>query len=99
MELNKATIKREDTSAHLLLLVGERELKITLTDDNPNTVKGVFNDLLKELKKGPIQFELEDEASDLYHHICAEYITQLNAELTTVYGELEEFQLIEQPAS
>lgn len=97
METKKATIKREESSTQLLLQVGDKELKITLTDDNPSLVKTVFNDLLKELKKGPFKFELEDESDDLYHHICTEYITQLNAEMGTVYRELEEFKLIETP--
>jgi hypothetical protein len=97
MEIKKATLKREEHSTHLILPVGDRELKITLTDDNPNMVKTVFNDLLRELKKGPFKFELEDESNDLFHHICSEYITQLNAEMATVYRELEEFKLIETP--
>jgi hypothetical protein len=97
MENKKATIQREEDSTHLVLQVGEKQLKITLTDDNPNMVKSVFNDLLKELKKGAFTFELEDESEDLYHHICSEYLTQLNAEMVTVYRELGEFKLIEAP--
>jgi hypothetical protein len=95
METKKAIIKREEQSTHLILQLDDKELKIALTDDNPNMVKSAFNDLLKALKKGPFHFELEDESEDLFRHICTEYITQLNAEMTTVYRELEEFKLIE----
>jgi len=95
METKKAIIKREDIVTHLILQLNGKELKISLTDDNPNMVKTVFNDILKELKKGTFKFEMEDSTEDLFHHICKEYITQLNAEILTVYSELEEFKLIE----
>ena len=95
METKKASIKREDSATHLILKLDGKELKIALTDDNPNMVKTVFNDILKELKKGPFKFELEDSNEDLFHHICKEYITQLNTEILTVYHELEEFKLLE----
>ena len=95
METKKATIKREDSSTHLILELNGKELKITLTDDNPNMVKTVFNDILKELKKGAFRFELEDTTEDLFHHISKEYIIQLNNETLTVYRELEEFKLTE----
>lgn len=92
---NKATIKREETKATLLLEAGSSTIQIVLTEDNPNNVKMAFNGLLKELKKGLIEFKLEDTAEDLYHHICKEYITQLNAELKSVYAELSELELLE----
>lgn len=95
METKKATIKREETNTYLVLHLAT-EQKITLTDDNPNNVKAVFNVLLKELKKGPLNFELEDSSEDLYHHICTEYLTQLNSEILTVYQELEEFELLDE---
>jgi len=99
MGTKKAIIKREDSATHLILELNGKELKITLTDDNPNMVKTVFNDILKKLKKGAFKFELEDSTEDLFHHICKEYITQLNAEILTVYSELEEFKLIETAGS
>jgi hypothetical protein len=95
MEAKKATIQREETNTYLILHLTDAEQKITLTDDNPNNVKAVFNVLLKELKKGSFKFELEDSTEDLYQHICMEYITQLNAEMITVYKELDEFELLE----
>ena len=96
METKKATIQWEERNTYLVLHLSDAEQKITLTDDNPNSVKAVFNVLLKELKKGPFAFELEDNAEYLYRHICTEYVTQLNAEMMTVYRELEEFELLEE---
>jgi hypothetical protein len=95
METNKATIQRGDQNTFLVLNVNNQDFKIILTDDNPNNVKDVFNKLLLELKKGLFEFEIEDETEDLYHHICKEYILQLNDELQTIFQELEEYELLE----
>lgn len=96
METNQATIKRTENSASLILHVNDQEYEIVLTEDNPNRVKSVFNNLLSALKKGVFAFELkDDEGTDLYHDICLEYIKQLNGELKSVYDELKDFELLE----
>ena len=94
METKKALIERTDSNTFLVLYVGLNPLKIVLTDDNPNNVKTIFNNLLKELKKGLFQFSLEDDTQDLYFHICTEYISQLNSEMNVIYEELLEYNLI-----
>ena len=96
MEIHKAQIAREDDKAILKLNVGEKNLEIVLTEDKPNEVKGVFNSILTELKKGEFNFELEDSDQDLYHHISREYITQLNSELSSIYKELTDYELTEE---
>ncbi|MBP1164421.1 hypothetical protein JOE44_001305 [Chryseobacterium sp. PvR013] len=93
METKKATIKRENSNTQLVLELSTESVEIVLTDDNPNNIKFAFNKLLKELKNGLFKFDLEDENQDLYHHICTEYITQLNSEIQTVYQELTDYQL------
>lgn len=95
METKKATIKREKDKASLILTTSQ-DYEIILTDDNPNNVKHVFNNLLKDLKKGIFQFELEDDVVDLYHNICKEYVVQLNAEITSIYNEMDELDLLEE---
>ncbi|MBP4139161.1 hypothetical protein [Flavobacterium geliluteum] len=95
METNRATIRREEQNTHLILQVNTEEFEIILTDDNPNNVKDVFNKLLKELKNGLFQFKLEDETEDLYHNICKEYLIQLNSEISSVFKELEDYELLE----
>tara|TARA_R110000737_G_C14567447_1_gene483467 strand:- start:138 stop:434 length:297 start_codon:yes stop_codon:yes gene_type:complete len=94
MELKKATIRREDAKTSLILHLNDRDLEIVLTDDNPNNVKSAFNVLLQELKTSKICFELEDNKSDLYYHICKEYLDQLNMELTSVHAEMLDYGLI-----
>ena len=95
MEIKKATIKREELNTYLVLQVGDNPIRITLTDDNPNNVKSAFNIILKELKRGLFEFELDDESSDLYNNICVEYLNQLNTELKTIHAELEDYELTE----
>lgn len=94
METHKATIKREDAKTNLVFSIGDNELEINLTEDKPREVKSVFNKLLLELKKGEFKFELEDEKEDLFFHISSEYISQLNAELSSIYKELEDYELL-----
>lgn len=95
MATHNATIdQKENSSATLKLALDKEELNITLTEDNPNEVKAVFNKLLLQLKNGEIEFILSDTKDDLYFHICKEYITQLNAELKSVYAELKDNGLI-----
>jgi hypothetical protein len=93
METKKATIKREELNTYLVLEIGDNPIQITLTDDNPNNVKSAFNLILRELKKGIFEFKLEDDNSDLFNNICIEYLSQLNAEIKIIHGELEEFEL------
>ncbi|WP_185217996.1 hypothetical protein [Sphingobacterium mizutaii] len=95
MVFKKATIKREELNTYLVLEVGDNPIQIILTDDNPNNIKSAFNLILKELKKGLIEFKLEDESSDLFNNICFEYLNQLNKEIKIIYSELEEFELLE----
>jgi hypothetical protein len=96
METRKATIKREKDNASLILIGSTQDYEIVLTDDNPNSIKGVFNNLLKELKNGIYQFELEDSITDLFHNICKEYIVQLNSEIHSIYNEMDEFDLLDE---
>lgn len=95
METKKATIQRGEKDTLLVFELGDGQVQINLTDDNPNNVKAAFNSILKELKKGLIEFHLEDETPDLYNNICAEYLKQLNAEIKAIFNELEEYELTE----
>lgn len=95
METKKATITREKEKASLILIGDSISHEIILTEDNPNNVKNVFNNLIKDLKKGSFRYELDDANNDLFHNICKEYIVQLNSELLSIYNEMEEFNLLD----
>lgn len=94
METYNATIDRTEKNETLELILGQEVLKILLTEDKPNEVKAVFNKLLEHLQKGEFEFNLTDTKEDLYHHICKEYITQLNAELKSTFKELQDNELV-----
>jgi hypothetical protein len=94
MATHKATIERKDKSATLKLAIEKTVLDIVLTEDKPNDIKSIFNKLLEQLKGGLFEFSLSDDKEDLYHHICKEYITQLNAELKSTFQELKDNGLI-----
>ena len=95
MEIHKARIDRENKDkVSLILEINGAYFNISLTEDKPNEVKQVFNELLKKLKNGLFKFELEQgEKQDLYYHTCSEYISQLNTELNSVYNELVDYEL------
>lgn len=95
METHKARINRTDDKTTLSFSLGDNNLEIILTEDKPNEVKNVFNQILTELKKGEFNFELEDSNEDLYHHISVEYIAQLNSELSSIYNELKDYKLLD----
>lgn len=92
---HNATIEREDEKVNLILSIGTTNYNICLTDDNPNEVKKVFNDLIVQLKKGKFSFTLSDDNKDLYYDICKEYINQLNSEIADVFSELKKYDLVE----
>lgn len=94
METKKATINRLVTHTSLILEGRRDSFEIILTDDNPNNIKSVFNEIIIELKHGLFQFELEDDKKDMFHHICVEYLKQLNAEIQTIFSELQEYDLL-----
>lgn len=94
METRKATILREEGKTSLCLKMKEVDtLEIVLTEDKPNDVKNVFNNLLKELKKEEFNFSLTDDKEDLYYYIATEYISQLNSELSSIYKEIVDYDL------
>lgn len=94
MVIYKAKIVTRGEDKFLELILGEDSLEISLTEDDPKKVKSVFNKLVQYLKNDPFNFEFQEEGNDLYVHISKEYITQLNQELKSVYGELEHYKLL-----
>jgi hypothetical protein len=95
MESYDAIIQRSDNKAELVLNVEESKFIIKLSDDNPVEIKNVFNELIKALKNGKFMFELKDTKEDLYFHICKEYLKQLNSELSSVYGQMKTYGLVQ----
>lgn len=95
MQKCNAAIERNEERVNLILTTRLSKQKICLTDDNPNEIKEVFNNLILELKNGKFTFNLSDETHDLFYQICNEYINQLNGEIADVYSQLKKYNLIE----
>lgn len=95
METFKSKINRGNKEVELVLLVRDASFNIPLTKDAPNEIKEVFNSLIKELKKGEFNFTIEDSEDDLYFSLSKEYIKQLNSELSSVFKELEDLNLLD----
>lgn len=99
MEMFNATIQRAEDKVELILNIEAKGYSICLTDDNPNHIKGVFNELIKALKSNKFNFDLVDSVDDLYFQICTEYIKQLNSELSSVYGQMKAYGLINEKSA
>lgn len=96
MVTREANVVDRDGNVYLELSLSDRTVSISLTEDNPNAVKEVFNQLILALKKEAFKFRLTNEENTLYYFICKEYINQLNSELASVYEELNDYGLLEE---
>ena len=98
METLNATIERTEEKTSLVLkMIDGVNLEIELTEDKPIEVKAIFNKLIAYLKKGEFNFDIVDDKEDLYFNLCFEYIQQLNAELSSIYRELLDYDLLDEP--
>lgn len=80
---------------HFIRIVkAEKEINIPLSDDKPNDVKSAFNQLIVWIKEGKFEIELKGVGTDLFSQVTKEYITQLNREIQSVRGEMEELGLV-----
>ncbi len=94
MEMYKATVVKEGDNHYIKLIVKSKTLSIPMTEDLPNEIKDVFNQLILLLKTEQFNFKCEDVESDLFSQVAVEYIKQLNKELNTVYSELSDHGLL-----
>ena len=98
METHDAIIERSEGIVKLVLKTTKEEYQIVLSEDEPNKIKEVFNNLIIELKSGKFQFDLKDDEDDLFKNVCKEYITQLNSEIANVYGQMKSYDLLKKDA-
>lgn len=95
METHEANVDEIDSEHYLLLKLDGKILKIPITKDEPKEVKSVFDELIKSLKNGPIEFKFKEvENGDIICQIGKAYISQLNTEMQKVYDELKSYDLL-----
>ncbi len=95
MVTHEAEIIEVEKEYLLALKMPDNTLKIAITQDVPNDVKKVFNELIVSLKNGVFKFALKEvKDKDIFYHVAEEYISQLNSELDVIYKEMEEYNLL-----
>ncbi|QNO14356.1 hypothetical protein HYG86_05995 [Alkalicella caledoniensis] len=93
MVTRDASVVEREGNYFLQLTLSDGKVEISLTTDNQNAVKEVFNKLIIDLKKEEFKFVLKNENNSLYSQISKEYLSQLNSELSTIYNELVDYGL------
>lgn len=94
METIKANVERLEEKYFIKIVAGDAEIKIPLSEDEPNEVKSAFNRIITRLKDGIFQIEMDEIGEDLFSKIADEYIKQLNREIQDVYGQMKEYGLV-----
>ena len=95
METLKAEVANEGESRFIRITNDETEIKIPLTEDNPNAIKSAFNELITLAKEDDLEIEMEEVGPDLFSQVASEYIMQLNREIQEVRREMEDIGLID----
>jgi hypothetical protein len=94
METLKAEVAQEDDSRFIRITKDEAEIKIPLTEDNPNAIKSAFNELISLAKQDDLEIEMDEVGPDLFSQVASEYIAQLNREIQEVRREMQDIGLI-----
>lgn len=93
MKDSQATIESREGNQFLVLQVNAQQLEIPLTENKPNSIKDVFNELIQELKNRDLKFEFIVKNENFYSQICKEYLLQLNSELASIREEIKGYKL------
>ena len=96
MEIFKieAVVVAHDDKHFIKIETEDGEIKIPISEDNPNEVKSAFNKIISVIKKKVFQIELNDVGQDLFSQVANEYVTQLNREIQEVRKEMEGYGLV-----
>lgn len=95
METLEATIVEIDEKYFIKIVNGADFINIPMSGDEPNEVKSAFNSLILRLKQGMFEIKMTEVSEDLFSQVANEYIKQLNREMVEVFGEMEQYDLIE----
>jgi hypothetical protein len=95
METLKAQVDMVAEKHFLAIGEGDDEIRMPLSDDDPNAVKAAFNKLLLRIKNGEVKIKLEGGGADLFSQVAKEYVIQLNREIIEVRREMVRLGLTE----
>lgn len=93
METISAAMEILDDKYFIKINLGDKEVRIPLSDDNANEVKAAFNKVITRIKLGEFQIKLEEVGEDLFSQVANEYLIQLNREIKEVSVEMKEYGL------
>lgn len=89
-----AIVENNGEKVFIKITTEDHEIKIPISEDDPNEVKAAFNLILLRLKKGPFDIKLQNQDDDLFVAVAKEYLQQLNSEIMEIYGVMESNGLI-----
>ena len=95
MEIINATVETIDEKRFIKIEARDEEIMIPMSEDKSNEVKSAFNKLIARIKDGEFQIKLEEVGDDLFSQVANEYITQLNREIQEVFGEMQQYGLVQ----
>ncbi|QEG40413.1 hypothetical protein [Roseimaritima ulvae] len=99
MEIIKARVESVDAAYFIEIAVGSDSIRIPMSEDKPIEVKSAFNKLIARIKVGEFQIELEKVGDDLFSQVAKEYVTQLNSEISEVFGEMQQKGLVQRDSA
>lgn len=99
METLRATVEDIDENHSIRIEAGDEEIRISMSADKPKEVKSAFNKLIARIKHGEFKIVLEQVGEDLFSQVANEYVTQLNREIHEVYGEMQQYGLVNEQRS
>lgn len=94
METISATVEQLNDKHFIKINMGTEEIRIPMSDDNPNAVKSAFNKIIIRIKDGEFRIKLEKVGEDLFSQVAKEYINQLNREIHEIHGEMKQYGLV-----
>ncbi len=95
METLKAEVIKEEESCFIRITKADDEIKIPLTEDNPNEIKKAFNKLITWVQDEEFEIKMNEVGPDLFSQVSNEYITQLSREIQEVRREMEDIGLVD----
>lgn len=94
METVNASVVNSDEKFFIKFRLGDAEICIPMSEDDPNAVKDAFNKIIIHIKSGDFEVKLGQAGDDLFSQVANEYLAQLNREIKEVRSEMSQYGLL-----
>lgn len=88
MDKLKAKVVKEDDKHFISIGIDSADVRIPMSEDNPDDVKRAFNKLIVRLRSGEFEISFDETGDDLFVQVAKEYVAQLNRDIHDVYIEM-----------